>query len=122
MDALVRFLELVYSANSPSVTHVMRLGFSREVQEERSWISFLRGWCVHVADRVTYLDAIILELEFCCSYLSVTQLLVEVRVGDDVVFADAIIYFKTIRDFEIEKLQNLHLFLQAYAVHLARRV
>ena len=77
---------------------------------------------MHVADRVLYLDAIILELEFCCSHLPVTQLLVELRTGDDVIFADAIMYFKAIRDFEIEKLHNLQLFLQASAAHLARRM
>ena len=99
----------------------MHLGFQREVQEERGWFSFLHGWCVHVGDRLAYLNAIIQELEFCSNHMSVARLLVELRSGDNIVFADAIMYFKAIRDFEAEKLANLHLFLEASASHLRRR-
>ncbi|PWA34509.1 hypothetical protein CTI12_AA618430 [Artemisia annua] len=93
----------------------------REVQEERGWFSFLHGWCVHVSDRLAYLNAIIHELELCSNHMSVARLLVELRSGDSIVFADAIMYFKAIRDFEAEKLANLHLFLEASAAHLGRR-
>ncbi|PWA89877.1 hypothetical protein CTI12_AA106850 [Artemisia annua] len=122
MDGLVRLLELAYSAGSVSVIDIMRLGFEREVQEERDWFSFLYGWCVHVADRVAYLDAIIRELEFCSNDVSVAQLVVELRSGDGLVFADSIMYFKTIRDFEAEKLANMQLFLQASGAHLRQRM
>ncbi|PWA90712.1 hypothetical protein CTI12_AA098010 [Artemisia annua] len=122
MDGLVRLLELAYSARSVSVVDVMRLGFEREVQEERGWFSFLHGWCVHVADRVAYLDAIIQELEFCSSDMFVAQLLVELRSGDGVVLADSIMYFKAIRDFETKKLANMQLFLDALAAHFGRRM
>ncbi|PWA43060.1 hypothetical protein CTI12_AA539480 [Artemisia annua] len=122
MDGLVRLLELVYSAGSVSVTDVMRLGFDREVQEERGWLSFLHGWCVHVADRVAYLDAIIQELEFCRRHMFVGQLVVELRSGDAVVLANSIMYFKAICDFGVEKLANMQLFLQASAAHLDRRM
>ncbi|PWA48616.1 hypothetical protein CTI12_AA487480 [Artemisia annua] len=111
---------LAYSAGLVSVADVMRLGFEREVQEERGWFSFLYGWCVHVADRVAYLNAIIQKLEFCSSDMSVAQLVVELRSGDGLVFADSIMYFKAIRDFEAEKLANMQLFLQASAAHLGR--
>ncbi|PWA60364.1 Eukaryotic porin/Tom40 [Artemisia annua] len=93
----------------------------REVQEEQGWLSFLHGWCVYVADRLAYLDAIIRELELCRERISVVRFLVELRNGGDVVFADAVTYFKSIREFEAEKLDNLHLFLQASAAHVARR-
>ncbi|PWA89257.1 hypothetical protein CTI12_AA107920 [Artemisia annua] len=106
MDGLVRLLELAYSARSVSVVDVMRLGFEREVQEER--------------DRVAYLDAIIQELEFCSSDMFVAQLVVELRSGDGVVLADSIMYFKAIRDFEAEKLANMQLSLDASALHLGR--
>ncbi|PWA90198.1 hypothetical protein CTI12_AA102120 [Artemisia annua] len=109
MDGLVRLLELAYSSSSVYISDVMHLGFQREVQEEQGWLSFLHGWCVYVDDRLAYLDAIIRELELCSNRTSVAQLLVELRSGDDVVFADAIMYFKAIRDFEAEKLANLHL-------------
>ncbi|PWA72394.1 hypothetical protein CTI12_AA271140 [Artemisia annua] len=122
MDGFVRLLELAYSARSVSVVDVMRLGFEREVQEERGWFSFLHGWCVHVADRVAYLDAIIQELEFCSSDMFVAQLVVELRSGDGVVLADSIMYFKAIRDFEAKKLANMQLFLDASAVHLGRHM
>ncbi|PWA79627.1 hypothetical protein CTI12_AA203700 [Artemisia annua] len=103
MDGLVRLLELAYSSGSVYISDVMRLGFQREVQEERGWLSFLQGWCVYIDDRLAYLNAIIWELELCSSRASVVQFLVEFRSGDDVVFADAIMYFKAIRDFEAEK-------------------
>ncbi|PWA98833.1 hypothetical protein CTI12_AA011630 [Artemisia annua] len=122
MDGLVRLLELAYSARSVFVVDVMCLDFEREVQEERGWFSFLHGWCVHVADRVAYFDAIIQELEFCSSDMFVAQLVVELRSGDGVVLADSIMYFKAIRDFEAEKLANMQLFLDASAVHLGRRM
>ncbi|PWA55679.1 hypothetical protein CTI12_AA423070 [Artemisia annua] len=122
MDSLVSLLELAYSAGSVSVVDIMRLGFEREVQEERSWFSFLYGLCVHVADRVAYLDAIIQELEFCSNDVSIAQLVVELRSDDGLVFADSIMYFKAIRDFEAEKLENMQLFLQASGAHLGRRM
>ncbi|PWA67128.1 nucleic acid-binding, OB-fold protein [Artemisia annua] len=53
--------------------------------------------------------------------MSVARLLVELRSGDNIVFADAIMYFKAIHGFEVEKLANLHLFLEASAAHLGRR-
>ncbi|PWA53204.1 hypothetical protein CTI12_AA447150 [Artemisia annua] len=121
MDKLVRLLELAYSSGSVYISDVMYLGFQREVQEEQGWLSFLHGWCVYVDDRLAYLDAIIRELEFCRNHVSVARFLVELRSGDDAVFADAILYFKAISDFEAEKLANLHLFLQASAAHVARR-
>ncbi|PWA65576.1 hypothetical protein CTI12_AA332100 [Artemisia annua] len=122
MDSLARLLELGYSANSVLAIDIMRLGFQREVQEERSWFSFLYGWCVHVADRVAYLDAIIQELELCSNDVSIAQLVVELRSDDGLVFIDSIMYFKSIRDFEVEKLANMHLFLQASRAHLERRM
>ncbi|PWA69732.1 Amino acid transporter, transmembrane [Artemisia annua] len=61
------------------------------------------------------------ELELCSNRISVARFLLGLRSGDDVVFADAIMYFKAIRDFEAEKLANLRLFLEASAVHVARR-
>ncbi|PWA53112.1 hypothetical protein CTI12_AA448200 [Artemisia annua] len=122
MENLVMLLELAYSAALASVSDVMRLAFQREVQEERGWLSFLRGWCVHVADRVVYLNTVIEELEYCSSNLFVAQLLVALRSGDDVVFADSIMYFKAIRDFEAEKLENLQLFLRASEMQLTRRM
>ncbi|PWA75062.1 hypothetical protein CTI12_AA244110 [Artemisia annua] len=103
-------LELAYSAGSPFISDVMRLGFQREAEEERGWVSFLHGWCVHVADRLVYLNAIIQELEYCSGNMFAAQLLVALRSGDDVVFVDAIMYFKTIRDFGAQKLENLQLF------------
>ncbi|PWA59113.1 hypothetical protein CTI12_AA394160 [Artemisia annua] len=121
MDSLVRLLELAYSSESVYISDVMRLGFRREVQEEESWLSFLRGWCVYVEDRLAYLDAVILELELCSNHTSVAQVLVQLRNGDDVVFADAIMYFKVIRDFEADKLAKLHLFLQISTMHVALR-
>ncbi|PWA71020.1 hypothetical protein CTI12_AA283740 [Artemisia annua] len=121
MDNLVRLLELVYSSGSVYISDVMRLGFRREVQEEESWISFLRSWCIYVEDRLAYLDAIIYELELCANYMSVVQALVQLRRGDDVVFADAILYFKVIRDFEADKLAKLQLFLQISTMHVALR-
>ncbi|PWA83165.1 hypothetical protein CTI12_AA170610 [Artemisia annua] len=93
MDGLVRLLELAYSSGSVFISDVMHLGFEREVQEERGWFSFLHGWCMHVADRLAYLNAIIQELEFCSNHVSVARVLVELRAGDNVVFADAIMYF-----------------------------
>ena len=99
----------------------MRLGFQREVQEEESWLSFLRGWCVYVEDRLAYLDAVILELEMCMNHMSLAQVLLQLRDGDDIVFADAVLYFKTIRDFEADKLAKLHLFLQISTMHAALR-
>ncbi|PWA42201.1 hypothetical protein CTI12_AA547080 [Artemisia annua] len=122
MDSLARLLELAYSAGSVSAIDIMRLGFQREIQEERSWFSFLYGWCVHVADRVAYLDAIIQELELCSNDVSIAQLVVELRDDDGLVFIDSIMYFKTIRDFEAEKLANMQLFLQASRAHLERRM
>ncbi|PWA46946.1 hypothetical protein CTI12_AA501850 [Artemisia annua] len=107
MDRLVRLLELAYSSGSVYMSNVMHLGFRREVQEEESWISFLRAWCVYVEDRLAYLDAVIFELELCSNHISVAQVLVQLRNGDDVVFADAIMYFKVIRDFEADKLAKL---------------
>ncbi|PWA99900.1 hypothetical protein CTI12_AA001560 [Artemisia annua] len=94
MDGLVRLLDLAYSSGSVYISDVMHLGFQREVQEEQGWLSFLHGWCVYVADRLAYLDAIIRELELCRNRASVARFLVELRSGDDVVFADAIMYFK----------------------------
>ncbi|PWA79080.1 hypothetical protein CTI12_AA209610 [Artemisia annua] len=122
MDSLVRLFELAYSARSVSVVDIMRLGFEREVQEERGWFSFLYGWCVHVVDRVAYLNAIIQELEVCSSDMCVAQLVVELRSGNALVFADSVMYFKAIRDFEAEKLANMQLFLQASAAHRGRRM
>ncbi|PWA64902.1 hypothetical protein CTI12_AA337370 [Artemisia annua] len=122
MDSFVRLLELAYSADSVSAIEIMRLGFQREVQEERGWFSFLYGWCVHVADWLAYLDAIIQELEICSGDMSVARLVVELRSGDGLVFADSVTYFKAIRDFEAEKLANMRLFLQASAAHLGRRM
>ncbi|PWA80657.1 Glucose/ribitol dehydrogenase [Artemisia annua] len=61
------------------------------------------------------------ELEFCSSHMSVAQLVMELRSGDNIVFVDSIMYFKAIRDFETEKLANLQLFLEASAAHLGRR-
>ncbi|PWA92444.1 hypothetical protein CTI12_AA079130 [Artemisia annua] len=122
MDSLVRLLELAYSAGSVSVVDIMRLAFEREVQEERGWFSFLYGWCVHVADRVAYLNGILQELEFCSNDMSVAQLVVELRIGDGLVFADSVMYFKAIRDFEAEKLSYMQLFLQASAAHLGCRM
>ncbi|PWA99678.1 hypothetical protein CTI12_AA002090 [Artemisia annua] len=121
MDSLVRLLELAYSARSASISDVMYLGFQREVQEEEGWVSFLRGWGVYVADLLAYLDAIVRELEVCRERVSVVRFLVELRNGDDIVFADAITYFKSIREFEAQKLDNLHLFLQASVTHVVRR-
>ncbi|PWA52065.1 hypothetical protein CTI12_AA357000 [Artemisia annua] len=100
----------------------MHFGFEREVQEERGWFSYLQGWCVHVADRLAYLDGIIQELKFCSNHMSEARLLVELRSGDAIVFVDSIIYFKAIREFEAEKLANLRLFLQASAAHPDRRM
>ncbi|PWA43534.1 hypothetical protein CTI12_AA534840 [Artemisia annua] len=120
MDGLVKLLELAYSARSVNISDVMYLGFQREVQEEQGWLSFLHGWYVYVADRLAYLDAIIRE-ELCRERISVIRFLVELRNGDDIVFADAVTYFKSIREFEAEKLDTLHLFLQASAAHVARR-
>ncbi|PWA59042.1 hypothetical protein CTI12_AA391050 [Artemisia annua] len=40
------------------------------------------------------------------------QMLMELRGGDGIVLLDSIMYFQTIREFEAEKLANLHLFLQ----------
>ncbi|PWA74623.1 hypothetical protein CTI12_AA250220 [Artemisia annua] len=122
MDNLVRLLELAYAAGSVSAVEIMRLGFQREVQEERGWFSFLYGWCVHVADRVAFLNAIIQELEFCIGDMSIAELVVELRSDDGLVFADSIMYFKAIRNFEAEKLANIQLFLQASAAHLNRRM
>ncbi|PWA66413.1 hypothetical protein CTI12_AA330070 [Artemisia annua] len=122
MDNLVMLLELAYSAGSPSISDVVRLGFQREVQEERSWFSFLRGCCVHVGDRLVYLNAIIKELEYCSSNMFAAQLLVALRSGDDIVLADSIMYFKAIRDFEAQKLENLQLFLRASEMQLTRRM
>ncbi|PWA62377.1 hypothetical protein CTI12_AA363310 [Artemisia annua] len=122
MDNLVTLLELAYSAGSPFISDVMRLGFQREVQEERGWLSFLHGWCVCVADRLVYLNAIIEELEYCSNNMFAAQLLVALKSGDDVVFADAIMYFKAIRDFEAQKLENLQLLLTASEMQLTRRM
>ena len=121
MENLGRLLELAYSSGSVYVSDVMRLGFRREVQEEESWLSFLRGWCVHVEDRLAYLDAIILELELCVNHMSVARWLLQLRDGDDVVFADAVLYFKTIRDFEADKLAKLYLFLEISTMHASLR-
>ncbi|PWA29228.1 hypothetical protein CTI12_AA627010 [Artemisia annua] len=121
MDRLVRLLELAYSSGSVYISNVIHLGFQREVQEEESWISFLRSWCVYVEDRLAYLDAVIFELELCCNHISVARVLVQLRNGDDVVFADAIMYFKAIRDFEADKLAKLHLFLQISMMHVGLR-
>ena len=52
----------------------------------------------------------------------VAQLVVELRSGDGVVLADSIMYFKAIRNFEVEKLANMQLFLHASAAHLDRRM
>ncbi|PWA86082.1 abscisic aldehyde oxidase 3 [Artemisia annua] len=93
----------------------------RRFRKSKVGCRFLHGWCVYVDDRLAYLDAIIRELELLSNRASVARFLVELRSGDDVVFADAIMYIKAIRDFEAEKLANLHLFLQASAVHVARR-
>ncbi|PWA58114.1 hypothetical protein CTI12_AA401330 [Artemisia annua] len=62
------------------------------------------------------------ELEFCIHDMSVAQLVVELSSDDGLVFADSIMYFKTIRDFEAEKLANIQLFLQASPAHLSRRM
>ena len=121
MENLVRLMELAYSSGSVYISDVMRFGFQREVQEEESWLSFLRGWYVHVADRLAYLDAIILELELCINQMCLAQVLVQLRNGDDVVFADALMYFQTIRDFEADKLMKLHLFLQISTIHVGLR-
>ncbi|PWA35782.1 hypothetical protein CTI12_AA606220 [Artemisia annua] len=122
MDGLVRLLELAYSSGAIYISDVMHFGFQREVQEERGWFSYLNGWCVHVADRLAYLDGIIQELEFCFNHMSEAQLLMELRSGDAIVLVDSIMYFKAIREFEAEKLANLRLFLQASAMHLERRM
>ncbi|PWA92543.1 hypothetical protein CTI12_AA078820 [Artemisia annua] len=122
MENLVVLLELAYSAGSPSISDVMRLGFQREVQEERGWFSFLRGWCINVADRLVYLNTIIEELEYCLRNMFAAQLLVALRSGDDIVFVDAIMYFKAIRDFEAQKLENLQLFLRASEMEVTRRM
>ncbi|PWA38213.1 hypothetical protein CTI12_AA583340 [Artemisia annua] len=121
MDRLVRLLELAYSSGSVYMFDVMHLGFRREIQEEESRISFLRAWCVYVEDRLTYLDAVIFELELCSNDISVAQVLVQLRNGDGVVFADAIMYFKVIRDFEADKLAKLRLFLQISTMHVGLR-
>ncbi|PWA42211.1 hypothetical protein CTI12_AA528320 [Artemisia annua] len=122
MDGFTRLLELVYSTRSFYLVDAIRLGFEREVQEERGWFSFLYGWCVNVADRVAYLNAIIDELEYCSRDMSAAEFVVELRSGDALVFADSVMYFKTIRDFEVQKLENMHLFLQASAAHLECRM
>ena len=121
MDNLVRLLELAYSSRSVYISDVMHLGFRREVQEEESWVSFLRGWCVHVEDRLVYLDSIILELEVCMNHMFMAGLLFQLTNGDNVVFADAVLYFKTIREFEADKLAKLRLFLEISMMHLALR-
>ncbi|PWA84946.1 hypothetical protein CTI12_AA155170 [Artemisia annua] len=121
MDNLVRLLELAYSSGSVYISDVVRLAFEREVQEEESWISFLRSWCVYVGDRLAYLDAVISELELCANYMSVARALVQLRHGDNVIFVDAIMYFKVIRDFEADKLAKLHLFLEISTMHVALR-
>ncbi|PWA97315.1 general regulatory factor 9 [Artemisia annua] len=74
----------------------------REVEEERTWFSFLYGWCVHVADRVAYLDAIIQELELCSNDGFIVQLVVELRDGDGLMFVDSVTYFKIVRHFEVQ--------------------
>ncbi|PWA57817.1 hypothetical protein CTI12_AA405680 [Artemisia annua] len=102
------------------------------VQHERSsrgvWVVFVFAWLVCTCQRsvglsrwLAYLDAIIQELEFCSGHISIAQLVTEPSIGDNLVFADSIIYFKSIRDFEAEKLANLNLFLEASAAHLRRR-
>ena len=121
MDNLVRLLELAYSSGAGYAANMMQLGFRREVQEEESWLSFLRGWCVYVQDRLEYLDAIIFELALCINQMSVAQVLVQLRNGDDVVFADALMYFQTIREFEADKLAKLHLFLQISIMQVGLR-
>ena len=121
MENLARLLELVYSSRSDYISDAMRLGFQREVQEEESWLSFLRGWCVYVQDRLAYLDAVILELELCMNNVFVTRALIQPRDGDDVIFADAVLYFQVIRDFEADKLAKLLLFLQISTMHIALR-
>ena len=121
MENLARLLELVYSSRSDYISDAMRLGFQREVQEEESWLSFLHGWCVHVQDRLAYLDAVILELELCMNNVFVTRALIQPRDGDDVIFADAVLYFQVIRDFEADKLAKLLLFLQISTMHIALR-
>ena len=121
MDNLVRLLELAYSSSTAYAANMMQLGFRREVQEEESWLSFLRGWCVYVQDRLEYLDAIIFELALCINQMSVAQVLVQLRNGDDVVFADALMYFQTIREFEADKLAKLHLFLQISIMQVGLR-
>ena len=121
MDNLVRLLELAYSSGTAYAANMMQLGFRREVQEEESWLSFLRGWCVYVQDRLEYLDAIIFELALCINQMSVAQVLVQLRNGDDVVFADALMYFQTIREFEADKLAKLHLFLQISIMQVGLR-
>ncbi|PWA76594.1 hypothetical protein CTI12_AA230910 [Artemisia annua] len=120
MDGLVRLLELSYGSGCGYASDIMRFGFQREVQEERSWFSYLYGWCVHVTDRVAYLDGIIQELEFCYNHMSEVQMLMELRNSDGIVLLDSIMYFQTIREFEAEKLANLCLFLQVSAMHLDR--
>ncbi|PWA41328.1 hypothetical protein CTI12_AA554710 [Artemisia annua] len=121
MDNLVRLLELVYSSGSVYISDVMRLAFRREVQEEESWISFVRSWCVYVEDRLAYLDVVISELELCANYMSVAQVVVQLTHGDNVVFADAVMYFKVIRDFEADKLAKMHLLIQISTMHVALR-
>ncbi|PWA52195.1 hypothetical protein CTI12_AA457120 [Artemisia annua] len=112
MDRLSLLLELSYSSTSFCILDMMHLGFQREVQKERSWFSFLHGWCVHVADRLMYLDAIFQELACCSGHISIAQSVIQLRSGDNIVFADSITYFKGIRNFEAEKLANLHLFFR----------
>ncbi|PWA81194.1 hypothetical protein CTI12_AA189590 [Artemisia annua] len=118
MDNLVRLLELAYASGCAHATDIMRFGFEREVQEERSWFSYLYGWCIHVADQVAYLDGIIQELEFCYNHMSEVQILMEFENGDGIVLLDSIMYFHTIREFQTQKLTNLRIFLEVSAMRL----
>ena len=76
---------------------------------------------MHVEDRLAYLDAIIFELELCANHMPAAQWLLQLRDGDNVVFADVVLYFKTIRDFEADKLAKLYLFLEISTMHASLR-
>lgn len=121
MVGLLLLLELGLSSSSPFFSGMMGLCFEREVDEERAWQGFLRVWCTHVGDQLTYLDCLIHKLELCSTNISVAQSVTQLRVGDDIVIADSIMYLKTIREFEAEKLSNLQMLFAASQNHQCRR-
>ena len=120
MAELLLLVELSFSSNSPFFTGMMRLCFEMEVDEERAWQAFLRVWCTHVGEHVAYLDCVIRELELCSSNISTAQSVMQLRLGDDVLVADSIMYLRAIRNFEAEKLSNLQTLFAASESHLCR--